>query len=179
MSESSNSTSGNEAKTALASDANIRLVYHSTSAIPDYPEVVGLALDDILEAARNRNVQCGCSGALIYADRQFLQVLEGPVAAVDETLERIMQDKRHTNVRLIARVPAQELLFERWPMAFLSEPELRPMLKQVGLNGTFDISRMPVDLIGPFLSSVLAPVVQAARSERLPAHLPAMLAQAI
>jgi hypothetical protein len=179
MSDSSKTDSRSDAASTQTARTDIRLVYHSTCTIPDYPEVVGLALDDILEAARNRNMETGCSGALIYADRQFLQVLEGPADAVDETLARIMQDKRHENIRLVCRVPVQDRLFERWPMAFLSEPELRPTLQRVGLNGAFDISRMPVDLIGPFLSSILAPVVQAARTDRLPDTVPTMLAQAL
>lgn len=161
------------------SDNIVQLVYHSTSVIPDYPEVVGLSLDDILETARRRNVDNGISGALVYADRQFIQIIEGPVDSVDETFARIMEDKRHRDVRLVSRTPSVDRLFERWPMAFLSEPELRPTLQQVGMNGAFDISRMPIDLIGPFLSRILAPVVEASRIKPVPAGMTTMLARAM
>lgn len=172
------SSSGHGNQETTSTDNLIRLVYHSTCIIPDYPEVVGLALDDILESARRRNVENGISGALIYADRQFLQVVEGTATSVDETFARIQDDKRHRDVRMVCRVPTEERLFERWPMAFLSEPELRPTLQRVGMNGAFDISRMPIDLIGPFLSSILSPVVQASRIRALPTAVTNVLASA-
>jgi hypothetical protein len=173
------SSSQNDKRDMVQSEGDIiRLVYHSACIIPDYPEVVGLALDDILESARRRNVENGISGALVYADRQFIQILEGPIDSVDETFARIMDDKRHRDVCLVSRMASEQRVFERWPMAFLSEPELRPTLQSVGMNGAFDISRMPVDLIGPFLSRILAPVVEASRVQPLPAGVANMLARA-
>lgn len=172
------SSSSHGSERAAKADNLIRLVYHSTCAIPDYPEVVGLALDDIIESATRHNLENGISGALLYADRQFIQVVEGPALSVDETFARIQNDKRHRDIRMVCRVPMTDRLFERWPIAFLSEPELRPTLQHVGMKGAFDISRLPTDLIGPFLSSMLGPVIESSRMRALPTGVNTMLARA-
>lgn len=90
------------------------------------------------------NTAAGLSGALIYIERQFIQVLEGRLEALEHLFERICCDFRHTNVRLIDLVPAEERLFRDWGMACLAVGEsspinLRDELHQVnflvGVNG--------------------------------------------
>ena len=45
---------------------------------------------------------------LLYSSQSFLQVLEGEREALDATYARIGADTRHTNLRLLADVPAEE-----------------------------------------------------------------------
>lgn len=49
-------------------------------------------LDALLEHARARNAASGLSGLLVYKDGRFMQLLEGPEAAVLETYQRIIED---------------------------------------------------------------------------------------
>jgi hypothetical protein len=46
----------------------------------------------------------------------FIQVLEGPVDAVEATFERICGDLRHRSVRLLELAVAEERVFGDWAM---------------------------------------------------------------
>lgn len=73
-------------------------------------------LDGILLQARRNNPRNGLTGALIVRGDLYLQLLEGPEAAVAATYARIARDDRHLAVKLLltASVPAR--LFPDWTM---------------------------------------------------------------
>lgn len=73
-------------------------------------------LSGILHDARSRNLRDGITGALICRADLYLQLLEGPAAAVEATYRRILCDDRHLDVRLLARSESPERLFGRWAM---------------------------------------------------------------
>lgn len=72
----------------------------------------------LLAAARARNIQTGVTGLLLYGDMSFIQVLEGAVGAVEDTLARIAQDERHTQLTRIAGGPVLERRFADWSMGY-------------------------------------------------------------
>jgi hypothetical protein len=53
---------------------------------------------------------------LLYICGSFLQVLEGQPEMVDAVFSRILTDKRHTQITLIARESIPERAFEGWTM---------------------------------------------------------------
>ena len=70
-------------------------------------------LNGILIQARRNNPRDGLTGALIVRHDLYLQLLEGPAAAVDATYGRICKDNRHLAVTLSPRRrPAR--LFAEW-----------------------------------------------------------------
>lgn len=75
-------------------------------------------LDRILESSVRHNEKNGVTGLLVYAEGNFMQVLEGEAAAVEETYARIAQDPRHHQLYLLWResIPARQ--FGQWSMAF-------------------------------------------------------------
>jgi hypothetical protein len=73
-------------------------------------------LDDILTAARALNAQNGLTGALICRADMFMQMLEGPRAAVTETFGRIQADDRHVDVTLLYVGDTPERIFPDWSM---------------------------------------------------------------
>ena len=73
-------------------------------------------LSSILFTARTRNSQDDITGALICRADLYLQLLEGPEAAVDATYERIVNDDRHVDLDLLLRQPVTERLFPNWAM---------------------------------------------------------------
>ncbi|MEJ8283366.1 MULTISPECIES: BLUF domain-containing protein [Curtobacterium] len=75
-------------------------------------------LDALLEHARARNGASGLSGLLVYKDGRFMQLLEGPEAAVLETYQRIIEDPRHTDVGLLVEERIHTPRFGEWTMAF-------------------------------------------------------------
>jgi hypothetical protein len=73
-------------------------------------------LDDILTLARARNAESEITGALICRADMFMQMLEGPRAAVTETFGRILADDRHVDVALLHVGDTPERIFADWTM---------------------------------------------------------------
>jgi hypothetical protein len=73
-------------------------------------------LDDILLAARRNNARDGVTGALLCRRDLFVQLLEGPRAAVTATFARILRDDRHVEVSLLWCGDAPTRLFPDWTM---------------------------------------------------------------
>jgi hypothetical protein len=75
-------------------------------------------LDEILESAVRHNTSQDITGMLLYSGGNFMQVLEGEEAAIDETYNRIVLDSRHSQVFLLERNPIEKRTFEKWKMGF-------------------------------------------------------------
>jgi hypothetical protein len=73
-------------------------------------------LGGILIQARRNNARDGLTGALIVRQDLYMQLLEGPAAAVDATFGRICKDNRHLAVRLISREDVPARMFPAWTM---------------------------------------------------------------
>ncbi len=93
--------------------ALIQLTYASRPFGFDGPSLAGILID-----ARRCNVRDGITGALICRDDLFLQMLEGPKAAVEATYKRIARDDRHIDVRPLTRrsINDDARLFPGWSM---------------------------------------------------------------
>jgi hypothetical protein len=76
----------------------------------------------LLMQARAFNERANVTGALVYGDGQFLQVLEGEEAVLQKIYARVVSDKRHFNVRKLADGPVAGRYFARWTMAFGEVP---------------------------------------------------------
>lgn len=66
-------------------------------------EFTGPEMGRLLQRARLANARAGIGGMLLYHDGLFMQMLEGPLAAVDALYARIAADVRHCEVRLLVR----------------------------------------------------------------------------
>jgi hypothetical protein len=73
-------------------------------------------IPDLLQQIRIANAKQQITGMLLYIGGSFLQVLEGPPELVDAVFSKLLTDKRHTQVRLIATDPLPERAFEGWTM---------------------------------------------------------------
>ena len=97
-------------------------------------------LADILESARRNNPRCGLTGMLLHIDGGFLQLLEGPWHAVQQTYERICRDERHDNPRILLDRPTDTRLFPDWTMGFE-----RPLEGHRDTGGMFEATRAAVE----------------------------------
>jgi hypothetical protein len=70
-------------------------------------------LDDILTISRKRNSQSDITGTLICRGDIYLQLIEGPDAAIQETYERIKADDRHLELNLLVSRPVNDRLFPK------------------------------------------------------------------
>lgn len=93
----------------------LRVVYISRRCFA--ADAAARELTDILAASRLNNPRCGVTGALLVSPRGFAQVLEGPVAAVGDTFERIQCDPRHDDVTVLTLEPVAARQFGDWAMA--------------------------------------------------------------
>lgn len=81
-------------------------------------------LASLLKHSRARNYQDEITGCLVYRynddfDRgNFLQVLEGPEAAIDDVWKRISSDSRHHTIVTIDEGRTQGRMFSSWSMGF-------------------------------------------------------------
>ena len=90
------------------------LIYSSTSATLFSEQ----QLRTLLNQARANNEQQGLTGILLYHAGQFMQLLEGPPAAVHAVYSQIAQDPRHTSIIKLADKSVESRSFPDWSMAF-------------------------------------------------------------
>jgi hypothetical protein len=73
-------------------------------------------IPDLLQQVRIANAKQEFTGMLLYISGSFVQVLEGQPDPVDALFSRILRDKRHTQLTLLAREAIPERAFEGWTM---------------------------------------------------------------
>jgi hypothetical protein len=104
-------------------------------------------LTEILQKARTANERLGLTGMLLHTDSDgsFFQVLEGAHCAIEQLLQKLNLDRRHSHLTIIIREPIAERSFAGWTMGFASvSPE---KLRQVpGLNDFFRAGSCFTDL---------------------------------
>ena len=89
----------------------MQLIYASTPFGFDNP-----TLNKILSVARRNNARDEITGALICRADLYLQMLEGPRAAVTARFHKILADDRHLDVVLISSRDVTARLFPQWHM---------------------------------------------------------------
>lgn len=81
---------------------------------------------DILKVSRRNNQRVGVTGMLLYRGGNFIQVLEGPDDAVQETYDRIERDNRHADVMMVLNEKISERRFSEWSMGFQNVDRIAP-----------------------------------------------------
>lgn len=72
---------------------------------------------DLVERAAARNAERDITGILMTTGEIFFQVLEGPAEPVEEILESIRNDSRHTDLLLLSHEDSVEhRIFPKWSM---------------------------------------------------------------
>lgn len=106
-----------------------RIVYCSRARI----DTASLqAISELLGVSRRNNDREGLTGALAINDGWFLQVIEGPGAALDRLLHRLAGDPRHADVEILSRRPVTARLFPDWSMvAARITPDVGPQLRRL------------------------------------------------
>ncbi|SFP49303.1 BLUF domain-containing protein [Sphingomonas rubra] len=81
------------------------------------PMRIAVNIGDILHQSRRNNGAAGVTGLLYTDGTRFLQVIEGPEDAVDETFARIKADPRHRAVVILSDRTVTTREFGDWSMA--------------------------------------------------------------
>ena len=105
-----------------------RLIYAS-----NHGGATAATIEDILQASRTNNARDNISGALVVSNEDFMQVLEGPRAAVSRCLTRIMADPRHHNIHVLSSGDTEERMFPQWDMY------------------SINAARIPKEIVSPYM----------------------------
>lgn len=112
-----------------------RLLYRSDSSLTGSPEAIERQVEAIVDASLAANAAAELTGALLFESGTFMQVLEGPIDAVEATFERICGDLRHRRVRLLEFAVAEGRIFAEWGMARVTpSPELADLSRTIGVT---------------------------------------------
>ena len=115
------------------------LAYRSRNLIEDiHLDSLG-EMTNLLGVARARNAKLGVTGALIFNEGLFAQILEGDEAAVREIFKRIQMDRRHTEINVFPTQQYEHRRFEGWSMAFVGpSPSARDYYERFSLLKGFE-----------------------------------------
>ena len=92
------------------------LIYVSHSLIA--PGACKDEIEDIVTGSTKRNARLGIRGALLFTEKHFAHLLEGPEAAIDELMTSVERDPRHDQVTIIERKPIDGYRFPDWALAY-------------------------------------------------------------
>lgn len=76
------------------------------------------ALHNLLTVARNNNKRLEITGMLLYADKRFIQVLEGEKQTVLSLYNTIQKDSRHFNSKIVLETEIDKRNFPGWTMGY-------------------------------------------------------------
>ena len=75
-------------------------------------------LDELLDSCRATNEKLGITGALLYIDGDFIQMIEGDEENVKELYLKIVRDSRHSSILKLTEGWREKRLFSEWRMGF-------------------------------------------------------------
>lgn len=109
------------------------ILYVSNSALGYSIDHQG-RIGELVDKWRRWNQSVGITGAIVFTERHFVQLIEGPEAAIGELFAHIRADKRHTAVTVIQDTPTDERRFARWSLAYAGpdafiDYDLAPLLQ--------------------------------------------------
>jgi hypothetical protein len=99
----------------------IRLLYVSQAM----PAITEEQVQDILASARRNNPAAGLTGVLVSGGGLFMQVLEGPEQPVLRQYVKILDDRRHSDCRILYFSPAINRIFDKWSMGVINSDPLQ------------------------------------------------------
>lgn len=114
-----------------------QVIYSSQAVVP-----MPLAeLERILVDARAGNERRGVTGALVYVEGVFLQILEGPEDTVRSLMTRIAADSRHASLKIVHEAEVETPMFSTWRMAYLT-PTPGELADWLGLAGAASLEQI-------------------------------------
>lgn len=133
-----------------------RLIYVSRSKVagPEAPA----ALNAILATSRDHNARHDITGALLFSQTRFTQVLEGEETVVKALLERIRHDPRNEELNVIMFSYPDRRRFEGWAMGYAGlTPEMDERLDPLIRSGVGRPASKEAQVMLDLMKDVAAP----------------------
>ena len=111
----------------------LRSILYFSNSTPNYLSKASLV--ELVHQSQNWNDSVGITGALVTTERNFVQFIEGPTAAIGDLFDKIRTDRRHTRINVIQDAAAQERYFPEWSLAYWGpdayiDNQLAPILQR-------------------------------------------------
>ena len=103
-------------------------------------------LATLLMNSRANNRRLGLSGFLMHKQGRFVQVLEGPDAAVQARYDVIAADPRHTDLAVLLSEPIEERRFADWSMGYRPATDSAVVAPGEEVTVDFALTGAPVQL---------------------------------
>lgn len=97
-------------------------------------------VDTIVEVSQHNNAKAGISGLLFYNSRNFLQLIEGEKAALDDLMARLSNDSRHSGIAMLEDNRIDNRSCGRWAMQRFDTAE-NPASRRFSI-----LSQLPIGL---------------------------------
>ncbi len=81
-------------------------------------------LNELIEVSRRNNKKHSITGAMLYLESSFIQVIEGEDAAISHLLDKLRADTRHQNIRILSDHLVQVRNFQNWSMGVVKAVEV-------------------------------------------------------
>ena len=144
-----------------------RLIYYSKNAAvnSDDPKLRA-DLKSILDSAKRNNMASGVTGALLFNQAYFAQVLEGDRKAVTETFCRIIKDTRHSDHVILDARPISQRRFADWSMCFVGQPVAEEVQRRYCTSDEFLPMKMAAESLLGFVEELIEATPAAVRTNR-------------
>lgn len=134
------------------------LAYRSRNLIEQQTADSAAEIERLLQTSRARNLRLGITGALLFNEGRFVQILEGEKAAVLDVMESIKRDSRHTDIEVLPPRCVPERTFSQWSMAYIGEaPEDRACPRKFALGAKLDWTRTTPELLAALVVDLITP----------------------
>lgn len=90
---------------------------------------IEVELKDITTKSRKRNPNLDITGALFHHEGKFLQILEGNKSNIDDLMEIISHDPRHSNIQVFVNEKISHRKLPDWNMDSLNLDIQTPLAK--------------------------------------------------
>jgi hypothetical protein len=145
----------------------IRLTYFSRNRLDRFNAPISDRVSEILAVSAVNNRRDNVTGALVYDNKWFAQVLEGAENVVAATFERILRDQRHSDISLVAMARVAQREFPNCAMTAVGHcPENTDIFRRYTENRHFDPQLMPAARIAELIEAV----VFASEGRVIPCH---------
>jgi len=134
----------------------MRLTYFSRNRLDHAGNSPNARMTKLLATSVANNRRDDVTSALIYDQKWFAQVLEGEDMVVSRTFERLLQDRRHSDVRLVKMQPVTDRRFKFWWLASVAwSRDNAEIFRHYAEGDSFDPQLMPTDRLGDLINAVV------------------------
>lgn len=131
------------------------IAYRSRNLIGQQTQNVEAEIERLLETSRARNLRLGITGALLFNENRFVQILEGDKKPVLEVLDSIKRDIRHTDIDVLPSRVVAERTFPEWSMAYIGAQPGHEA-EAFAFSAGFDWTRTTTELLSALLLDLIA-----------------------